>query len=792
MTTTTLTPQKKSAFALMSSKSMEFASTLRDALKGLDPSNTVVGIQAPTGVGKTTMMVEFFREKPRTLMIMPTQLACQQWHAQKRPTDRMTIMNASRAVDYFIRHQGLHHFRTVILDEAHVDSREYYTIRKILSRATNKGKRRPPLHQYFFVSATLPIAFLRQSFPDMHVLSYDAFRPYKIDIFYEPAASSYYEGRVDRRQVLDLAAKRLTLLGSSARRVLIFTPTHEECDDLARRVDAMRKKMELLPVSDMGSCPVLVLHGGLDPEEKDEVKQKLRTASSCILIATNIAESSITIPDIDAVIDTGLECRLEGSNYTVVTRASKMSLIQRAGRAGRTKDGVVYRLMSEDVFNKLSEFSTEEHDLDPIVLRCLIHKTNPVWMLGASVRYNLTFLGSVGIHTRTPRDKLVFLEACGLRTIAGSLLWNLVYTTTTRSAQEVMWIALLILVIEQYDKKSLNWVYYPRDKTGRAARLDPAIQRLNRFNQKLCYEGDMLVTIARMLLSILAYGKAWRDAASSISLNQKNVREFMSDWKRVFRHIRHLFPTSEPELGAVDMLLETLRIEKIEKPLLSALPIHLQKKDNPSHQGATRTLIVDHKAVDLDPEVVRRGREFLLHQPFLYGPKFTHRFYKAPAYYDWPDNRIHGEADDDDDTYYTESRYFNSAYDDFPWHPHHWIDRSPGYDPSFSFRPPKAIHPIRLREHSYGNLMLWTNMPEDLDSRHHQLLQHDLPRWKKHQDEKDDVRRLKKAVVEEMDNSVALMPPSDNMDIDSEYRFSGGYLWQQAEEDFMRRLQERS
>jgi hypothetical protein len=734
-----------------------------------------VGIQAPTGVGKTTTMVEFFRERPRTLMIMPTQLACQQWIALRRPTDRMTIMNASRAVDYFIRHQGLHHFRTVILDEAHVDSREYYAIRKIMNCAMYKGDYRPPHLQYFFVSATLPVAFLQQSFPEMHVLSYDGYRPYKIDIFYESA--SYYEVRVDRRQVLDLAAKRLRLLDSSIRRVLIFTPTHEDCDDLARCVEAMRKKMELLPESVMGSCPVLVLHGGLDPEQKDEVKHKLRIASSCILIATNIAESSITIPNIDAVIDTGLECRVEGSNYTVVTRASKMSLIQRAGRAGRTKDGVVYRLMSEEVFNELSEFSTEEHDLDPIVLRCLVHKTDAMWMFGYSVRRNLTFLDSIGVNTRTSRDKLVFLEACGLRTIAGSLLWNLVTKTfQTMTTTTTMWIALLILVIEQYDKKSLNWVYYPRDKTGRSWRLDPAIQRLDRFKKDLCYEGDMLVTISRMLLSILAYGKAWRDAAFSISLNQKNVREFMSDWKRVFGHIRHLFPTSE--LGAIDMLLETLCIEKIEPSP--------RKKDN-----ATRTIINDLKAVDLDPKVVRRGREFLLHQPFLYGPKLTHHFYKAPVHYEWPDNIINGDEDNDDTFYYTETRYFNSAYDRYSWYPHHWIDRSPGYNSAFFQHPPKAIHPIRLREHSYGNLMIWTNMPEDLDYHHHRLLLFDLPRWKKHQGEKDNTRILKKAVMEEMNKLVALMPPSDNMDIDPEFRFSGGYLWQQAEEDFMKRLEQR-
>jgi len=781
MTTTTT-----SSFTLPE-RSKEFSTTLFHDLQNLDPHREIVGIEAPTGVGKTTLLVNMFRERSRTLMIMPTQFACQQWLVQKKPTDKMMIMNASKAVDYFIRHQGLHHLRTIILDEAHVDSREYYAIRKIMRMAKRRHH-----HKYYFVSATLPIAYLQQSFPELHVLSYQDFRPYKINIHYEPPnpCTGFH---VDRRAMIDVATKRLTTLHPSVQRVLIFAPTHEECDDMERRIESIRKKQPevLSPTSVMGSCPILVLHGGLEPEEKEEVKQRLRVLPSYIAIATNIAESSITIPDLDVVIDSGLECRVQNSNYTVIQRASKMSLIQRAGRTGRTKDGTVYRLMPEEIFNGLNEFSTEAHDMDPIALRCLLHGSDAVRMFGPNMCGNLLFLDSLNIGTHTSKDKLVFLEACGLRTIAGSLLWNLTRLSHKMSRQETMWIALLILVIEQYDKKPVNWVYYPhsRDKSGRMARMDPAIQRLQRFSEDVRYEGDMLVTIARFLLSILCYGKAWRDAASSISLNQKNVREFVSDWKRVFRHLRPLFPAyAKSDLGPVEILLSTLGIEK--KIIPTPLP---QKKQalQPQQKIAVR---VD--AVDLDRSMIHRGRQFFIGQPILYGPKLMHRFYTAPVEYEWPENKVtewgdeyeDGGVDADEDYFLSESRYFDDVYHNQTWSLHYGVDRSPGFDSRIRHRPPKAIHPIRMRGTSYGSLLLWTNVPEDRDAFHHHII-YGIVRWQKHQTVKASVRVEKKAVLEEIRDFVALMPPSDNEEIDPECRFSGGWLWKQAEEDFRTRVQ---
>jgi len=768
-----------SSVFVLPERSKEFAETLRHDLTSLPSHHKIVGIMAPTGVGKTKMVVDLFRGTPRTLMILPTQLACQQWLAQRKSTDRMVMMNASKAVDYFIRHHGFHHFRTILLDEAHVDSREYYAIRRLMHMAKSKGDYMADRLVYYFISATLPIVHLQQSFPELHVLSYDDFRPYKIDIHYDkPQSGMSSNHRPDRRGMIHMAAKRLQDLPPATKRVLVFVPTHQECDEMGRRIEASRKKNELLPTSTMGSCPLLILHGGLEPEEKEKVKQQLVRLPAFILIATNIAESSITIPDLDVIIDSGLECRMLNSSYTVVELATKMSLIQRAGRVGRTKDGVVYRLITEDVFNHLEEFNPETHDMDPIALRCLLHGCNAVKMFGKSLTCNLSFLESVNINQQTPKDKLMFLESCGLRIIAGSLLWNLKKASVRMSRRETMWIAFLIVIMDQYDKKRVSWVYQPRD-SGKIA--NAAISRYLLFSRKLNYEGDMLVTIGRFLLSILCYGKGWRDVATNLSLNHRTIREFISDWKRVFRHLHFLFPNpKELESGPIDLLFHVLGVDKKE----TSLGVNTENKVEPI-------------PLEEEDSMVRCGRQFLLVQPILYGPKLMHPYYEAPYNYEWSENVIVydgevGDSDDDDnddndDGYYSESRYFDSVYHNSVWTFEHGLEkRSLGcIIPRFD----TAIHPIRLRGVPYGRVALWTNLPFDLKCHLDTLEEVGFVDWEKNKRGKEETRSKKSLLLEEIRHGIGFMPPSENEEVDPECRFSGGYLWNQAQEDFQHHVQ---
>lgn len=124
-----------------------------------------------------------------------------------------------------------------------------------------------------------------------------------------------------------------------------------------------------------GGMPILLLplHGGLQPKEQNIVFRPSPTAVKVIL-STNVAETSITIPDCTVVIDS---CREKQSSYDPVNRmpllvehfASKASLKQRRGRAGRVQRGKCYKLISKATYSNLNDHTAAE------ITRCALDQT---------------------------------------------------------------------------------------------------------------------------------------------------------------------------------------------------------------------------------------------------------------------------------------------------------------------------------------------------------------------------------------------------------------------------------
>lgn len=109
-------------------------------------------------------------------------------------------------------------------------------------------------------------------------------------------------------------------------------------------------------------CP---LHGELDLSAQRAAIEPAPTGTRKIVLATNIAETSLTIDGVRVVIDSGLERvpRFDpGSGMTrlATQRISRASAAQRAGRAGRLEPGVCYRLWSEAQHEQLAGYATAE------------------------------------------------------------------------------------------------------------------------------------------------------------------------------------------------------------------------------------------------------------------------------------------------------------------------------------------------------------------------------------------------------------------------------------------------
>ena len=127
----------------------------------------------------------------------------------------------------------------------------------------------------------------------------------------------------------------------SSGNVLVFLPGVAEIHRAMRKCEALARQAGLL---------MLPLHGSLSPEEQDLAVSP--ASSRKLILATNVAESSVTVDGVNAVIDSGLAriatySRWSGLPTLQVGRISKASAKQRAGRAGRMGPGRVLRLYTE-------------------------------------------------------------------------------------------------------------------------------------------------------------------------------------------------------------------------------------------------------------------------------------------------------------------------------------------------------------------------------------------------------------------------------------------------------------
>ena len=136
--------------------------------------------------------------------------------------------------------------------------------------------------------------------------------------------------------------------------LLCFLPTERDIQDLAG---------ELAHELDSASFDILPLYGRMSPDEQRRIFK--HTGKTRVVLATNIAETSLTIPGIAYVVDTGMvrisrynaQSRIQG---LPVEEISKASARQRTGRAGRVKPGVCIRLYSPEEFEKRDEFTEPE------------------------------------------------------------------------------------------------------------------------------------------------------------------------------------------------------------------------------------------------------------------------------------------------------------------------------------------------------------------------------------------------------------------------------------------------
>lgn len=153
-----------------------------------------------------------------------------------------------------------------------------------------------------------------------------------------------YASRVTSTPMVDQAAQAvIELLPQTPGDVLVFLPGVREIHQVSRLLDSIAAQERLA---------IMPLYGDLSPEQQDLVLGRTDDGRRKVVLATNVAETSVTIDGVTAVVDSGQVRQLQfdaglGLDRLVLTRISKASADQRAGRAGRTQPGVCVRLWLE-------------------------------------------------------------------------------------------------------------------------------------------------------------------------------------------------------------------------------------------------------------------------------------------------------------------------------------------------------------------------------------------------------------------------------------------------------------
>ena len=330
--------------------------------------NQVVIVAGETGSGKTTQLPKICLELGRTSIAhtQPRRIAART--VAQRIADELEVQLGS-AVGYAVRFEDrsdhetlvrlltdglllaeiqhdrlLRRYDTIIVDEAHERS---LNVDFLLGYLRWLLPQRPEL-KLIITSATIDPGRFSAHFGDAPVVDVSG-RTFPVEIRYEPVA--------DETDPVDAIGDAVAqLLRDAPGDVLVFLSGEREIRDTAEALAGrLPKEVRILP-----------LYARLSPAEQQQVFKP--HSERRVVLATNVAETSLTVPGIGAVVDPGTARISRYSARLKVQRLpiepiSQASANQRMGRCGRTSDGICIRLYSEDDFALRPAFT------DPEILR---------------------------------------------------------------------------------------------------------------------------------------------------------------------------------------------------------------------------------------------------------------------------------------------------------------------------------------------------------------------------------------------------------------------------------------
>ena len=363
-------------------------SARRDDIMELVRDNQVVVIAGETGSGKTTQIPKMLLEMGRGRRglighTQPRRLAARtvaeriadelgqdigesvgyaiRFDDKVSPSTAVKLMTDGILLTEMQRDRFLNAYDTIIIDEAHERSLNIDFLLGYLKRLLPK---RPDL-KVIVTSATIDPEAFASHFADAEgnpapIIEVSG-RTYPVEIRYRPLVEQIQKKdgsikEIDTDMIDGVVAACKELMGEGNGDILCFFSSERDIRDC----------MEAIEKQHWRGVEVVPLFGRLSNAEQHRVFSP--HSGRRIVLSTNIAETSLTVPGIHYVVDTGLARISRYSTRTKVQRLpieeiSQASANQRSGRSGRTADGIAIRLYSEENFEARPEFT------DPEILR---------------------------------------------------------------------------------------------------------------------------------------------------------------------------------------------------------------------------------------------------------------------------------------------------------------------------------------------------------------------------------------------------------------------------------------
>lgn len=335
-----------------------FLSEISDAVR----DHSTILVKASPGSGKTTRLPWALVKnlKARVVVLEPRRIAAKlaaqriadeenltlgqevghHFRFEKNITDSTSLIFYTEGtfLKKFLSDPDLKGIDIVILDEFH---ERHLDTDLALALLRDLQGRRPGL-KIIIMSATLDTRML-DDFPDSKTIEIEGVN-YPVEISYLPNTPSVLNQSLEAK-----VKKAIESVLNKPGDILVFLPGMRE----------MLRTQEALS----GSFEVLLLHADLTKEEQSRALGP--SSQRKIILATNIAESSVTIPGIRIVIDSGIQREAHfspwnGLRFIEDSPVTKSSAIQRAGRAGRTAPGECLRLYSQQDYNERQEHTVPE------------------------------------------------------------------------------------------------------------------------------------------------------------------------------------------------------------------------------------------------------------------------------------------------------------------------------------------------------------------------------------------------------------------------------------------------